>query len=134
MALCSTTTYMKLILLTSLRRTFGRSRTIFSSLVHEARMAFLSTSDAHLSVYEPTSSAREYRGNWKLTSSRPNRPWESIILPKGIKEDLLDDVKEFVSEKMFYREKGVSFRRGWLLYGVPGSGKSSLSESHAKRG
>lgn len=109
-------------------RTFGRSRTIFSSLVHEARMAFLSTSDAHLSVYEPNSGPRDYRGNWKLTSSRPNRPWESIILPEGIKEDLLVDVKEFVSEKLFYREKGVPFRRGWLLYGVPGSGKSSLSE------
>lgn len=92
-------------------------------------MAFLSTSDAHLSVYDPSGSPRSHGSDWKLTSSRPNRPWESIIPPEGIKEDLLDDVKEFVSEKLFYREKGVPFRRGWLLYGVPGSGKSSLSES-----
>jgi SpoVK/Ycf46/Vps4 family AAA+-type ATPase len=35
---------------------------------------------------------------------------------------------EFLAGEGFYRERGLPYRRGYLLYGVPGSGKTSLGE------
>jgi chaperone BCS1 len=67
----------------------------------------------------------------------------SIVLNPGVKEMLLNDTKDFLkSEKVsirlsyncnvphvylkWYADRGIPFRRGYLLHGVPGSGKSSL--------
>ena len=33
---------------------------------------------------------------------------------------------DFEKKKQWYADRGIPFRRGYLLYGVPGSGKSSL--------
>jgi ATP-dependent 26S proteasome regulatory subunit len=33
-----------------------------------------------------------------------------------------------MNEAGFYHERGLPYKRGYLLYGVPGAGKSSLSE------
>ena len=60
-------------------------------------------------------------------TTKPPRPWESVILPRGMKEDLLADASEFLAEEEYYKARGLPWRRGWLLYGKPGSGKSSLS-------
>jgi chaperone BCS1 len=66
----------------------------------------------------------------------------SIVLNPGVKEMLLNDTRDFLkSEKViltymkhvstlttpqWYADRGIPFRRGYLLHGVPGSGKSSL--------
>lgn len=42
------------------------------------------------------------------------------------KEDLISDIKDFMSRKPLYKEKGIKFKRGYLLYGPPGTGKTSL--------
>lgn len=67
-------------------------------------------------------------GSWKQSASKPGRPWESVVLPENVKEDLLEDAIEFLEGEAFYRERGLPYRRGYLLYGVPGSGKTSLGE------
>lgn len=50
----------------------------------------------------------------------------SIVLNPGIKEILLDDARDFLRSEKWYADRGIPFRRGYLLHGVPGSGKSSL--------
>lgn len=48
-------------------------------------------------------------------------------MPEGVKEALLEDAAEFVDNLSYYKERGMPYRRGYLLYGLPGTGKSSLS-------
>ncbi|EIW68336.1 hypothetical protein TREMEDRAFT_39838, partial [Tremella mesenterica DSM 1558] len=43
-----------------------------------------------------------------------------------MKDNLLYDVMEFLREEKFYRERGQPWRRGYMLYGLPGTGKSSM--------
>jgi len=43
----------------------------------------------------------------------------------------LADCKDFLCSEDWYAERGIPFRRGYLLYGVPGSGKTSLIHSLA---
>lgn len=64
-------------------------------------------------------------GYWKQAQRVQPRSLESVVLPYGVTERLLADVREFLDSESFYREIGIPWRRGWLLQGVPGSGKSS---------
>jgi len=48
-----------------------------------------------------------------------------------VKELLLDDARDFLDSKQWYADRGIPFRRGYLLYGAPGSGKTSIIHSLA---
>jgi len=52
---------------------------------------------------------------WRLTASHPKRLLNSIILDSGVKEDLLHDARDFLDSKKWYSERGIPFRRGYLL-------------------
>ncbi|KIJ50440.1 hypothetical protein M422DRAFT_96980, partial [Sphaerobolus stellatus SS14] len=54
------------------------------------------------------------------------RPMSCIVLDPGVKEMLMEDTRDFLSSEKWYADRGIPFRRGYLLHGVPGSGKSSL--------
>ncbi|KAH0836762.1 hypothetical protein J3R83DRAFT_8510 [Lanmaoa asiatica] len=68
---------------------------------------------------------------WRELATRPKRPLNSIILDPGISDLVVEDVQDFLSSKEWYAERGIPFRRGYLLYGAPGSGKTSLIHSIA---
>jgi len=55
----------------------------------------------------------------------------SIVLEPGVKDMLLADCKDFLHSEEWYADRGIPFRRGYLLHGVPGSGKTSLIHSLA---
>jgi len=63
---------------------------------------------------------------WRRRGSRARRPMSSIILDSDIKDTLLEDARDFLRSGPWYAERGIPFRRGYLLYGAPGSGKTSL--------
>merc|ERR1711865_756936 len=55
---------------------------------------------------------------------------QSFIMPTDLPSDLLainqmvEDAREFFSSRDWYRERGIPFRRGYLLHGDPGCGKT----------
>jgi hypothetical protein len=52
--------------------------------------------------------------------------WAELFLPEDIKLDLKNLVENFLSSKDFYLEKKIPWKRGFLLYGSPGNGKTSI--------
>jgi len=68
---------------------------------------------------------------WRWNGARQKRPMSSIVLQPGVKDMLLADCKDFLCSEEWYAERGIPFRRGYLLHGVPGSGKTSLIHSLA---
>ncbi|CDO69710.1 hypothetical protein BN946_scf184851.g98 [Trametes cinnabarina] len=70
-------------------------------------------------------------GCWRWNGARQKRPMSSIVLEPGVKDMILADCKDFLASEDWYAERGIPFRRGYLLHGVPGSGKTSLIHSLA---
>ncbi|KAI0758586.1 P-loop containing nucleoside triphosphate hydrolase protein [Irpex lacteus] len=68
---------------------------------------------------------------WRWSGARQKRPMSSIVLEPGVKDMILADCKDFLQSEDWYAERGIPFRRGYLLHGVPGSGKTSLIHSLA---
>lgn len=52
--------------------------------------------------------------------------WDDLFLPEAIKTDIKNNVETFLSSKDFYAQNKVPWKKGMLLYGEPGCGKSTL--------
>ncbi|CAL5074049.1 unnamed protein product [Urochloa decumbens] len=52
--------------------------------------------------------------------------FDTLALDPGLKARLLGDLTAFAEGREFYRRTGRPWKRGYLLHGPPGSGKSSL--------
>lgn len=64
-------------------------------------------------------------GDW-IGATIPARPVTSLFHPPALVQNLFNDVRMFLDSKQMYEELGIPYRRGYLLAGPPGTGKSSL--------
>lgn len=70
---------------------------------------------------------------WALADPKARRQFSSVVLPRGQAQMLVNDAITFFSSEKWYAERGLPFRRGYLLEGKPGSGKSSTVFALASR-
>ncbi|KAL9642198.1 hypothetical protein ABK040_007200 [Willaertia magna] len=96
-------------------------RNILMELVEEARKLYKTQKHDKTLIYVPTSDCF----GWEELSRKPKRLPNSVILQGQLLDDILVDIKDFVNHSEFYYTRGIPYRRGILLYGPPGSGKSS---------
>jgi chaperone BCS1 len=61
---------------------------------------------------------------WNNVKKKAHRPLESIILEAGVLDSIIQDAREFISMEQWYADAGIPHRRGYLLHGPPGTGKS----------
>ena len=106
--------------------TLYSQRHIFEELFNEAHKLAQQSSEGKTIVYICRSTSWEQFGE-----PRRKRPIESVILDRGVKERIVADVKEFLSSAKWYYDRGIPYRRGYLLHGPPGSGKSSFIQALA---
>ncbi len=52
-------------------------------------------------------------------------PWSNIVLHPETLAAVKTDFERFLNAKKWYHDRGFSWKRGYLLYGLPGNGKSS---------
>ncbi|XP_003748167.1 mitochondrial chaperone BCS1 [Galendromus occidentalis] len=100
---------------------FGRDRSIYFDILERARKEALHKDVGKTLMYTA------FGADWRqFGAPRERRPLESVILDENVKERIIEDVREFIATPDWYLERGIPYRRGYLLYGPPGSGKSSF--------
>lgn len=127
--------------------TLSRDRDLFPGLLAEARVLAQAAQVGRTVIYTA------WGAEWKpFGRPRMRRMLESVVLDAGVKERIVDDVKAFMKRGRWYFERGqfnfrilrrlegfltlslfagIPYRRGYLLHGPPGSGKSSFIQALA---
>lgn len=84
--------------------------------------------DADVEDYFQTFTWNAPNEYWQRASFSPTRSFDSIILDAKVFQELKADLDDFNAEETreWYRKHGIPFRRGYLLHGPPGTGKTSL--------
>lgn len=99
----------------------GRNRNLYFNILEDAREMALKHTEGKTLIYSAMGS--EWR---QFGQPRKRRPLASVVLDTGITDNILSDCREFIQNPKWYSDRGIPYRRGYLLYGPPGCGKSSF--------
>lgn len=101
-------------------------RDVFEQIFAEAHRLHQQMQEGKTVIYNATA------GDWQpFGDAKRKRPLDSVILERGVKERIVQDVQAFLEARTWYLDRGIPYRRGYLLYGPPGTGKSSFIQALA---
>lgn len=63
---------------------------------------------------------------WTSQNSNNTRKLDTIILKDELKETIKSDIDLFLNSKEWYMNRDIPYSRGYLFYGLPGTGKTSM--------
>jgi hypothetical protein len=101
-------------------RIFGRSQEILRQLLDEVIDKAVSFQAKKISAFVGLYSS------WRRLRTFTPRKMDSVILPDGVADTILQKLKDFIIAKAWYQEMGIPYHLGMLFHGTPGSGKTSI--------
>ncbi|KKY27028.1 putative bcs1-like protein [Phaeomoniella chlamydospora] len=114
---------------------FRTNHKILRQLLEEAREVYLQRDKQRTVIYRGSRFGLDSSGEWQRCLSRLPRKLSTVILDHKLKQELVDDLKSYLHPmtERWYADRGIPYRRGYLLYGPPGTGKTSLCVAIAAR-
>ncbi len=99
----------------------GRNISIFDNIIKDSYTLAAQYEEDKIMIYN------NWGSEWRpMGAPRMKRPLDSVILADNVVHNILADVREWMDSSQWYIDRGIPYRRGYLLHGPPGSGKSSF--------
>ncbi|KAM7516213.1 hypothetical protein LguiA_005796 [Lonicera macranthoides] len=67
-----------------------------------------------------------YGSAWTSVNLDHPATFDTVAMDLEVKEMVMKDLERFIKRRVYYRKVGKAWKRGYLLHGPPGTGKSSL--------
>ncbi|KAI4837458.1 mitochondrial chaperone BCS1 [Plasmodium brasilianum] len=101
--------------------TFIWSKYIFEKILNDAKKYIDKKEEGKTLLY------KSFGHEWRPFGTPKNkRPIKSVILPEHLDTYIINDIDTFLNSSNWYIDKGIPYRRCYLLHGPPGCGKTSL--------
>ena len=101
-------------------RTLWTNREALKRLVVAAYQSTVPEGEKRIEIMTPR------WNDWHVLSRVMPRDPASLVYARDLHGEVVRDAKGFLESERWYMDMGIPWRRGYLLYGPPGNGKSSL--------
>lgn len=104
----------------------GWSTSPLKALIDECRFDAAEKERASTIIRFPNAGRGMY---WSRAGVRASRAVDTIYLAQDKKNAVLSDIEAFLqpAARHFYSHRGIPYRRGYLFWGEPGTGKTSMA-------
>jgi chaperone BCS1 len=104
--------------------TLGRNRNLMLQLIEDFRWK---PDSLQLGIYKYHASLE----NWTRVTDSAKRPLNTVIINQGLKTRILQIIEKYLVSKSWYAERGLPYKKTFILSGVHGTGKTSFIKALA---
>lgn len=65
------------------------------------------------------------RASWDCTEEPCNRTMQNVVVSEPVYREFYDDLRVFMKGSAWYHKRGLPYRRSYVCFGMPGTGKTS---------
>ena len=84
-------------------------------------------------IYETFDKNRNTKYNTDSESVHTMKSFDNMILDQKNYNEVIKDFKKFIKNEEYYENYGLPYKRNYYLYGIPGTGKTSIVKILGKK-